>query len=199
MTDTAATTLKTTPLHARHRASGARMVAYAGWDMPVEYSGITAEHMAVRTRAGVFDVSHMGQIEIAGKDAVTTVQHLSCNDVNRLKMGHAHYSGLLTAEGTYIDDILQGLRACLTYDGALCDVFNLGESQTTTLNELIAAIEQALGKKAVINQMPEQPGDVPLTYADISKARALLDYNPHTQIAEGIPKFVEWFHATRRK
>ena len=106
MTDTAATTLKTTPLHARHRASGARMVAYAGWDMPVEYSGITAEHMAVRTRAGVFDVSHMGQIEIAGKDAVTTVQHLSCNDVNRLKMGHAHYSGLLTAEGTYIDDIL---------------------------------------------------------------------------------------------
>ncbi len=99
---------------------------------------------------------------------------------------------------TYIDDIVQGMAACLTYEGALCDVFNLGESQTTTLSELIAAIEQALGKKAVINQMPEQPGDVPLTYADISKARQLLGYDPHTQIATGIPKFIEWFLATRK-
>src|SRR5262245_6060366 len=111
MTDTAArapesTTLKTTPLHARHRASNARMVPYAGWDMPVEYSGITAEHMAVRTRAGVFDVSHMGEIEIAGKDALKTVQHLTCNDASRLKMGQAQYSALLTADGTFIDDIL---------------------------------------------------------------------------------------------
>ena len=106
MTDTVPAALKPTPLHARHVAAGARMVGYAGWDMPVEYSGITAEHMAVRTRAGVFDVSHMGQIEIAGKDAVATVQHLSCNDVNRLKMGHAQYSGLLTPEGTYVDDVL---------------------------------------------------------------------------------------------
>ena len=99
---------------------------------------------------------------------------------------------------TYIDDILQGITACLTYEGQLCDVFNLGESQTTTLNDLIATIESALGKKALINQMPEQPGDVPLTYADISKAKALLGYDPHTEIAEGIPKFVEWFHATRQ-
>jgi pimeloyl-ACP methyl ester carboxylesterase len=65
-------------------------------------------------------------------------------------------------------------------------------------NELIAAIENALGKKAAIHRLPEQPGDVPLTYADIAKARTLLAYNPHTQIAEGIPKFVEWFHATQR-
>jgi UDP-glucuronate 4-epimerase len=99
---------------------------------------------------------------------------------------------------TYIDDILQGMRACLSYNGALCDVFNLGESQTTTLNDLIATIEQSLGKKATINRMAEQPGDVPLTYANINKARRLLGYNPHTQIAEGIPKFVEWFHASRR-
>jgi UDP-glucuronate 4-epimerase len=99
---------------------------------------------------------------------------------------------------TYIDDIIQGVAACLTYDGPLCEVFNLGESQTTTLNELIAAIERALGKKAIINKLPEQPGDVPLTYADITKARAQLGYDPHTQIAEGIPKFVEWFHAKRR-
>lgn len=106
--------------------------------------------------------------------------------------------GTTRRDYTYIDDILQGMRACLTYEGALCDVFNLGESQTTTLNELIATIEQNLGKKAIINKMPEQPGDVPLTYANIDKARKLLNYNPHTKIAEGIPKFVEWFHASRR-
>jgi UDP-glucuronate 4-epimerase len=94
---------------------------------------------------------------------------------------------------TYIDDILQGILACFDYDGPMCDVFNLGESQTTTLAELIASIELALGKKAIIEKLPDQPGDVPLTYADITKARDLLNYRPHTQIAEGIPKFVEWF------
>lgn len=95
---------------------------------------------------------------------------------------------------TYIDDIIQGVVACLSYEGQLCDVFNLGESQTTTLTELISHIEAALGKKAIINHMPDQPGDVPLTYADISKARRLLNYNPTTKIAEGIPRFVEWYH-----
>jgi UDP-glucuronate 4-epimerase len=100
---------------------------------------------------------------------------------------------------TYIDDIIQGVMACLTYDGQLCDVFNLGESQTTTLSELIHAIEEAIGKKAVINQMAEQPGDVPLTYADISKARALLNYNPTTKIKEGIPRFVDWYLNVRRE
>ncbi len=99
---------------------------------------------------------------------------------------------------TYIDDIVQGMTACLTYEGPICDVFNLGESQTTTLRDLISTIEQAVGKKAIIEKMLEQPGDVPLTYADISKSRALLGYDPHTQIAEGIPKFVEWFHHARR-
>jgi UDP-glucuronate 4-epimerase len=96
---------------------------------------------------------------------------------------------------TYIDDIIQGMLACLTYEGALCDVFNLGESQTTTLSELITVIERAIGETAIIEQLPEQPGDVPLTYADIGKARAQLDYNPHTKIEEGIPKFVDWYRA----
>ena len=77
------------------------------------------------------------------------------------------------------------------------DVFNLGENQTTTLGELIAMIEKALGKKAVIERKPEQPGDVPVTYADITKARANLGYDPRTKIAEGIPKFVEWFLKSR--
>jgi len=94
---------------------------------------------------------------------------------------------------TYVDDIIQGVMACLTYDGKLCDVFNLGESQTTTLTALIQAIEETLGKKAIINRMPDQPGDVPLTYADISKARSLLNYHPTTKIKDGIPKFVDWY------
>jgi UDP-glucuronate 4-epimerase len=94
---------------------------------------------------------------------------------------------------TYIDDILDGMVASLSYEGQLCDVFNLGESQTTTLSELIGLIEKAVGRKAIIERKPEQPGDVPVTYADITKARTLLGYNPQTKIAEGIPKFAEWF------
>src|SRR6185503_9500349 len=106
MTETIASDLRKTPLHARHCASNARMVPFGGWDMPVEYSGITAEHMAVRTRAGVFDVSHMGEIEIAGKDALAAVQRISSNDASRLKAGQIQYSGLLTPDGSFIDDML---------------------------------------------------------------------------------------------
>jgi glycine cleavage system T protein (aminomethyltransferase) len=98
--------LKKTPLNARHRASGARMVPFAGWDMPVEYSGVGAEHNAVRSRAGVFDVSHMGEIEIAGKDALAAVQRISSNDASKLAVGQAQYSGLLTPLGTFVDDLL---------------------------------------------------------------------------------------------
>jgi UDP-glucuronate 4-epimerase len=98
---------------------------------------------------------------------------------------------------TYIDDIIQGIGACLRYDAEMFDIFNLGESETTELRRLIELIEDALGKKAIINQMPEQPGDVPLTFADITKARALLGYSPQTKIAEGIPRFVEWFRETQ--
>ena len=106
MTDTAAVELRKTPLHARHRAANARMVPYAGWDMPVEYSGITNEHLAVRTRAGVFDVSHMGEIEIAGKNALAAVQLISSNDASALSTGQAQYAALTTPEGTFVDDML---------------------------------------------------------------------------------------------
>jgi aminomethyltransferase len=99
-------TLKKTPLNARHRASGAKMVPFGGWDMPVEYTGIVAEHMAVRERAGIFDVSHMGEIEIAGKDALAAVQRISSNDAAKLQVGQAQYSGLMTPQGTFIDDLL---------------------------------------------------------------------------------------------
>ena len=97
---------------------------------------------------------------------------------------------------TYIDDIIQGVVAALHYEGARFDIFNLGESATTPLSELIRLIETAVDRPARINRLPEQPGDVPYTCADISKARRLLGYAPTTPIALGIPKFVEWYLAT---
>ena len=99
--------LKKTPLHARHRAAGARMVEFGGWDMPVEYSGIVDEHMAVRTRAGLFDVSHMGEIEIAGADALDggPAHHVATTPAGS-PIGQIQYSALTTPEGTFVDDVL---------------------------------------------------------------------------------------------
>lgn len=94
---------------------------------------------------------------------------------------------------TYIDDIISGVRASIDYTGSMHEVFNLGESETTELSRLIELLEVSLGKTAIIDRQPLQPGDVPITYADISKARRLLNYNPQTKIEQGIPKFVEWF------
>jgi UDP-glucuronate 4-epimerase len=99
---------------------------------------------------------------------------------------------------TYIDDVIQGTMAALKYEGPRYDIFNLGESETIQLKELISAIENALGKKAKINRLPEQPGDMPLTCADISKARKLLGYNPTTKFSEGLPWFVKWFLSSQR-
>jgi len=106
MTDSVTAPLKKTPLHGTHVALGARMVPFGGWDMPVEYSGISAEHMAVRTAAGLFDVSHMGEVEIAGKGALEAVQHITSNDASKLQIGQIQYSGLTSAEGTFVDDLL---------------------------------------------------------------------------------------------
>jgi aminomethyltransferase len=98
--------LKKTPLNATHRASGARMVEFGGWDMPVEYSGISDEHLAVRTRAGLFDVSHMGEIELAGPGALDAVQWVTSNDASKLAVGQIQYSALTTDTGTFVDDLL---------------------------------------------------------------------------------------------
>jgi UDP-glucuronate 4-epimerase len=103
--------------------------------------------------------------------------------------------GTTRRDYTYIDDIIQGTMAALKYDGPMFDIFNLGESETIQLKDLIAAIEKALGKKAKINRLPEQPGDMPLTCADISKARKLLGYDPKTKFDVGFPRFVDWFLA----
>ncbi len=105
-----ASALKKTALNATHRALKAKMVDFGGWDMPVEYpcpgGGLIAEHLAVRTAVGLFDVSHMGEIQFRGPGALAAVQHITMNDASRLKDGQAHYSALLTPQGTFVDDIL---------------------------------------------------------------------------------------------
>ena len=106
MTQAPSAALQTTPLHARHRALGARMTAFAGWDMPLQYAGVSEEHRAVRTAAGLFDVSHMGEIEIAGRDALAALQRITSNDAGRLGVGQAQYSALTTPEGTPVDDLV---------------------------------------------------------------------------------------------
>ena len=107
--------------------------------------------------------------------------------------------GTTRRDYTYIDDIIQGTMAALEYNGPLFDIFNLGESDTIQLKDLIAAIENALEKKAKINRLPEQPGDMPLTCADISKARKLLGYNPATRLSDGLPQFIDWFLARSKR
>ncbi len=101
--------------------------------------------------------------------------------------------GTARRDYTYIDDIIQGVHAAIDYDRSMYEIFNLGESQTTELSELIRLLETSLDMNAIIDRQPPQPGDVPITFADISKSRELLGYNPTTKIADGIPKFVDWF------
>ena len=98
--------LRRTALYSVHRQLGAKMVDFGGWDMPVEYSGITAEHMAVRTAVGLFDVSHMGDIQFRGPGSLAAIQALSMNDASKLAVGQAQYSAMLYPQGTFVDDIL---------------------------------------------------------------------------------------------
>lgn len=107
--------------------------------------------------------------------------------------------GTTRRDYTYIDDIIQGVRAAIDYDKSMYEIFNLGESQTTELSELIHLLEKNLDMNAIIDRQPPQPGDVPITFADISKSRELLGYNPTTKIADGIPKFLEWFRGQTKK
>lgn len=97
--------LRRTPLHDRHVAAGARLVPFAGWEMPIQYDGITSEHLAVRTAVGVFDVSHMGQVEVRGPQAFELLQRLVSNDVRRLPEGGAQYSLLCNDDGGVLDDL----------------------------------------------------------------------------------------------
>src|SRR5450756_424981 len=101
-----AASLRKTALNATHRAHKAKMVDFGGWDMPVEYSGLIAEHMAVRTGVGVFDVSHMGDIQLRGPGSLAAVQQLCMNDASKLQIGQAHYSAMLYPNGTFVDDVI---------------------------------------------------------------------------------------------
>jgi aminomethyltransferase len=105
MAETTAT-LRKTALNATHRAHKAKMVDFGGWDMPVEYSGLVAEHQAVRTGVGLFDVSHMGDIQFRGPGSLAAVQHLCMNDASKLQVGQAHYSAMLYPNGTFVDDVV---------------------------------------------------------------------------------------------
>ena len=104
--DTSATSLKRTPLYEQHVALGARLVEFGGWEMPVQYSGIMEEHRAVRTYAGLFDVSHMGEFKVEGPDALAFLQHLVPNDVSRLAMNQALYTQLCLPDGGTVDDLI---------------------------------------------------------------------------------------------
>src|SRR5258708_37794257 len=114
LTTATATQLRKTSLNAVHRRLGAKMVDFGGWDMPVEYpagfngkpGGLINEHMSVRTGVGLFDVSHMGDIQLRGPGSLDAVQHISMNDASKLQMNQAHYSALLYPQGTFVDDVI---------------------------------------------------------------------------------------------
>ena len=101
--------------------------------------------------------------------------------------------GSTSRDYTYVDDIVQGISAAAQYDQSDFEIINIGNNYAITLSELISAIEKITGKKAIINPMPEQAGDVPKTFADISKAKRLLNYEPKTNLATGLQKFYDWF------
>ncbi len=101
-----AATLRRTALNGSHRAAKAKMVDFGGWDMPVEYTGVIAEHMAVRTAVGLFDVSHMGDIQLRGPGSLAAVNELCMNDASKLQVGQAHYSAMLYPNGTFVDDVI---------------------------------------------------------------------------------------------
>jgi aminomethyltransferase len=105
MADSSTTGLKRTPLHAAHVAAGAKLAPFAGWEMPIQYAGIREEHLAVRSAAGIFDVSHMGQIQTGGPQALGRLQRLVSNDVRRLPEGGAQYSLLCNEQGGVLDDL----------------------------------------------------------------------------------------------
>ena len=117
--------LKKTPLNKVHRELGGKMVDFGGWDMPVQYSGVIAEHLATREHSGLFDVSHMGEFFIEGEDAISFVNRLTTNDVTKLVDGQAHYSALTREDGTVVDDLL-----VYRYDeGKLLLVVNAGTTE----------------------------------------------------------------------
>src|SRR6478672_4281019 len=110
-----APSLKRTPLYPLHRELGAKLIDFGGWEMPVQYAGILEEHRAVRERVGIFDVSHMGELEVSGPGSLPALQWLTPNDVGSLTDGRVHYSAFLTEGGTFVDDLLVYRKAADAY------------------------------------------------------------------------------------
>jgi len=115
VTETADAVIHQTPLRDRHEALGAKLIEFGGWMMPVQYAGILEEHRAVRERVGLFDVSHMGELDVVGPDSLAALQALTPNDVSKLEDGRIHYSAFLTERGTFVDDLLVYRRAADSY------------------------------------------------------------------------------------
>jgi UDP-glucuronate 4-epimerase len=105
--------------------------------------------------------------------------------------------GSTSRDYTFIDDIIQGVAGAIAYDKSNFEIINLGENHPVSLKDLITTLEEVIGKKAIIEQQPEQPGDVPKTFADISKAKQLLGYNPQTELKAGLKMFYEWYISNR--
>ncbi len=149
--DPSTTPLQKTPLNEVHREMGAKMVDFGGWDMPVQYSGLLEEHHAVRRAVGIFDVSHMGEIEISGPEAHLLAEYATTNNVAKLKPGQAHYSGLLYEHGGFVDDILVHKVAEDFY--FICVNASNQEKDFThleSLNQFDAQVEFASGQYAQI-------------------------------------------------
>ena len=150
MTETA--TLLRTPLTEIHRALGAKMVPFAGWEMPVQYpTGIIAEHQAVRTAVGLFDVSHMGEFEVTGPDRNAFVNQTTCNDDGALASGQVQYSGILNDRGTFVDD---------------CTVYRFDDKLMIVVN--------AANRAAAWSHLVEQKGGANVRLRDISDETGLL-------------------------
>ena len=149
--DVQTATLRRTPLYECHREAGGKLVPFAGWEMPVQYAGVIEEHRAVRQAAGLFDVSHMGQIAVSGPGALAFLDRLTPNHVAKLVPGRAHYSGLLTDNGTYVDDLL---------------VYRLGES------DFLLVVNAANQERDLAWVQRHAPDDATVT--DVSDDYALL-------------------------
>jgi len=173
--DTAATSLKRTPLYEQHLALGARLVEFGGWEMPVQYSSILEEHRAVRTRAGLFDVSHMGEFKVEGKDALAFLQYLVPNDVARLAINQALYTQLCLPDGGTIDDLiiyhLAGDRYMLVVNAANIDKdFAWVEKQARNFD--VQVTNQSDANALLALQGPEAQAILqPLTGVDLSGIR----------------------------
>jgi glycine cleavage system T protein (aminomethyltransferase) len=177
---TVGSTLKRTPLYDAHKALGAKLVPFAGWEMPVQYpTGILAEHHAVRTGAGVFDVSHMGEFEISGPDRNAFVNRVTCNDVSALSPGAVQYSAILTPEGTFVDD---------------CTVYRFEDKLMIVVNasNTARAWEHIVEQKGGINvRLKNISSDVGLLSIQGPKAESLLQPLTRTQLSD-----IGYYHFT---